>query len=107
VFITAALTLGLFISTLARTQFQAFQLTFFTFLPQILLSGFMFPFDAMPRAARLAAELMPLTHFLRIIRGMVLRGADFGDVSRDVWPLAAFAAVFLAAAALRFRKRLD
>jgi ABC-2 type transport system permease protein len=107
VFITAALTLGLFISTLARTQFQAFQLTFFTFLPQILLSGFMFPFDAMPRAARMVAEVMPLTHFLRIIRGMVLRGADFSDVSRDVWPLVAFGVFFLGAAALRFRKRLD
>ena len=107
VFITAALALGLFVSTLARTQFQAFQLTFFTFLPQILLSGFMFPFDAMPEPARWISELMPLTHFLRVIRGIVLRGATLADVQRDVWPLAGFAVLMLLAATLRFRKRLD
>lgn len=106
-FITASLTLGLLISTIAKTQFQAFQLTFFTFLPQMLLSGFMFPFDAMPRAARWIAELFPLTHFLRIIRGIVLRGASLPEVSRDAWPLLLFATVTLSAAALRFRKRLD
>lgn len=107
IFITASLTLGLLISTIATTQFQAFQLTFFTFLPQILLSGFMFPFDAMPRAARAFAELLPLTHFLRVIRGIVLRGATLAEVSRDLWPLGVFAAVTLAASAMRFRKRLD
>lgn len=107
VFITASLTLGLLISTAAKTQFQAFQLTFFSFLPQILLSGFMFPFDAMPRAARWIAEVMPLTHFLRVIRGIVLRGAALEEVSRDLWPLALFAVVTLSVAVLRFRKRLD
>ncbi len=76
VFITANLSLGIFISTLTRTQFQAMQMSFFTFLPQILLSGFMFPFAGMPVAARYVAEVMPLTHFLRLVRGIMLRGAD-------------------------------
>jgi ABC-2 type transport system permease protein len=107
IFVTATLGLGLLISTLARTQFQAFQLTFFAFLPQILLSGFMFPFDGMPRAARWIAELMPLTHFVRIIRGILLRGAELGEVSADVGPLAGFFAATLALSMLRFRKRLD
>lgn len=107
VFIAASLTMGLVISTFASTQFQAFQLTFFTFLPQILLSGFMFPFDGMPRAARWFAEVLPLTHFVRIIRGLLLRGADLGDVQRDVVPLLIFAALTLGLAIVRFRKRLD
>jgi ABC-2 type transport system permease protein len=107
VFVVASLTLGLLISTVARTQFQAFQLTFFTFLPQILLSGFMFPFDAMPQPARWIAEILPLTHFLRVIRGIVLRAASLPDVARDIWPLLVFATVFLTASVLRFRKRLD
>jgi ABC-2 type transport system permease protein len=107
IFVTATLGLGLLISTLARTQFQAFQLTFFTFLPQILLSGFMFPFDGMPRAARWLAEIFPLTHFVRIIRGILLRGAELGEVAADVGPLAAFFAATLALSIARFRKRLD
>jgi len=107
VFIAASLTLGLVISTFATTQFQAFQLTFFTFLPQILLSGFMFPFEGMPRVAQWFAEILPLTHFVRIIRGLLLRGADLVDVQRDVVPLLVFAAATLALAIVRFRKRLD
>ncbi len=77
-FIAANLTLGLLISTLAQTQFQAMQMTIFFFLPSILLSGFMFPFDGMPRAAQYIAELLPLTHFVRLIRGIMLRGAGAG-----------------------------
>ena len=107
VFIVAALTLGLLISTLAKTQFQAFQLTFFTFLPQILLSGFMFPFEAMPEPAQWVAELMPLTHFLRVIRGILLRGARLEEMLWALWPLVLFGAVMLILAAARFRKRLD
>ncbi len=107
VFIFASLALGLVISTIAQTQFQAFQLTFFTFLPQILLSGFMFPFDAMPEPAQWIAEILPLTHFLRVIRGIVLRGASIPDVSRDLWPLLLFGLIAMSFAALRFRKRLD
>ncbi len=107
VFVAAALTLGLLISTLAQTQFQAFQMAFVTFLPQVLLSGFMFPFDGMPWPARWLAEVFPLTHFLRIVRGIVLRGATLGELSRDVWPLALFFTLAISIAILRFRKRLD
>jgi ABC-2 type transport system permease protein len=107
VFVTATLGLGLLISTLVQTQFQAFQLTFFSFLPQILLSGFMFPFDGMPRAAQWLAEIFPLTHFVRVIRGIMLRGASLSEVSRDLWPLGAFFVVTMGLATIRFRKRLD
>lgn len=106
-FVAANLTLGLLLSTLATSQFQAMQMTFFFFLPSILLSGFMFPFDGMPRLAQSIAELLPLTHFLRIVRGVILRGAELADVSGELWALAAFLTVTLVAAALRFSKRLD
>jgi ABC-2 type transport system permease protein len=106
-FVVASLTLGLLFSTIAASQFQAFQLTFTSFLPQIMLSGYMFPFDGMPRPAQWLAEIFPLTHFLRIVRGIVLRGATLPDVSRELWPLALFATATLALALLRFRKRLD
>jgi ABC-2 type transport system permease protein len=107
IFIMATLTLGLLISTVARSQFQSMQMIMFFFLPNILLSGFMFPYEGMPRAAQLLAELLPLTHFVRMVRGIVLRGASLGDVSRDVWPLAAFFGLTLVAAMVRFRKRID
>ena len=106
-FIAATLTLGLLISTLARTQFQAFQLAFFTMLPSILLSGFMFPFDGMPRAAQWIAQVLPLTHFNDLARGIVLRGAPITDLGRPAAKLVVFLAVALAIATLRFRKRLD
>ena len=106
-FIAATLTMGLVISTVARSQFQAFQLTIFFFLPSILLSGFMFPFEGMPRAAQLIAEVLPLTHFNRIVRGIMLRGAALGELRHELWPLLAFFTVALSVAVLRFRKRLD
>ncbi len=106
-FIMASLVLGLLISTIARTQFQAFQLMVFTFLPSMLLSGFMFPFDGMPRVAQWLGELLPLTHFVRLARGIVVRGAPIGDLSADVWALLAFFTVFLFVTVLRFHKRLD
>jgi ABC-2 type transport system permease protein len=106
-FIVASLALGVFLSTLARSQFQAMQLAFFTFLPQILLSGFMFPFAGMPRAAQWLAELLPLTHFVRLIRGLLLRGAPLLELRGDLLALTAFAAVFLALSSLRIRKSLD
>ncbi len=106
-FVAASLTLGLFISTLAATQFQAFQMTFVSFLPQLLLSGFMFPFDGMPRAAQLLAEIFPLTHFLRIVRGIILRGATLGDVQPEIWPLGVIFLVAMSLALARFHKRLD
>ena len=107
VFVAAALSLGLFISTIAASQFQAFQLTFVSFLPQLLLSGFMFPFDGMPRAARALSELFPLTHFIRIIRGILLRGATLPEVWPDLRPLIIFFLVMITLAVARFRKRLD
>jgi ABC-2 type transport system permease protein len=107
VFITANLSLGIFISTLTRTQFQAMQMSFFTFLPQILLSGFMFPFAGMPVAAQYVAEAMPLTHFLRLVRGIMLRGAGLTELWPSLAALGAFIAVMLAIAVSRVRKRLD
>jgi len=107
VFIAANLTLGLLISTLAQTQFQAMQMTIFFFLPSILLSGFMFPFEGMPRIARYIAEVLPLTHFVRLIRGIMLRGAALGSLYGELAALFVFMLVTLILAAIRFRKRLD
>jgi len=106
-FIAASLGLGLLISTVAKTQFQAMQLTVFTFLPSLLLSGFMFPFDGMPRFAQELGELLPLTHFVRLVRGILLRGASLGALLPDVWPLAVFFFLTMTLAILKFRKRLD
>jgi ABC-2 type transport system permease protein len=106
-FIAATLTLGLVISTLARTQFQAFQLAFFTVLPSILLSGFMFPFDGMPKVAQWLAQLLPLTHFTDMVRGIVLRGAPITDLVRPAAKLLVFLAVMLVIATRRFHKSLD
>jgi ABC-2 type transport system permease protein len=105
--ILANLTLGLLISTKAQSQFQAMQMTFFVFLPSILLSGFMFPFAGMPRVIQWFAELLPLTHFLRIIRGVMLRGANLLEQWPDVLALLAFTVVMMTLAIVRFRKRLD
>ncbi|QDH69409.1 ABC transporter permease [Marilutibacter alkalisoli] len=105
--ILANLTLGLLISTKAQSQFQAMQMTFFVFLPSILLSGFMFPFAGMPRVVQWIAELLPLTHFLRLIRGIMLRGASLWELWPDVLALVAFTAVMMTLAINRFRKSLD
>jgi ABC-2 type transport system permease protein len=107
VFIAATLALGLLISTVAKSQFQSMQMIMFFFLPNILLSGFMFPFEGMPRAAQIFAELLPLTHFVRMVRGIILRGATLGEVSHEIWPLLAFFGIVMTAAVLRFQKRLD
>jgi ABC-2 type transport system permease protein len=106
-FIAATLALGLLISTIAKSQFQSMQMIMFFFLPNILLSGFMFPFEGMPRVAQVLAELLPLTHFVRMVRGIILRGASITDVSHEIWPLVAFFAVVMSAAIMRFQKRLD
>jgi ABC-2 type transport system permease protein len=106
-FIAATLMLGLLISTLVQTQFQAVQLSFFTMLPSILLSGFMFPFEGMPRAAQLIAQVLPLTHFVELVRAIVLRGAPIGALPVPLLKLTTFFVIALAIAALRFRKRLD
>lgn len=106
-YIAATLVLGIFISTLARTQFQAMQMAFFLFLPQILLSGFMFPYDGMPRLAQWIAEIFPLTHFLRLIRGIMLRGASLAEMWIEWLSLVGFVVIVLAIAVRRFRKSLD
>jgi ABC-2 type transport system permease protein len=105
--IVANLALGLLVSTRAQTQFQAMQMAFFLFLPSILLSGFMFPYDGMPVAAQWLAEILPLTHFVRLIRGVMLRGADLYQLWPDVLALVAFIVVMMTLAISRFRKRLD
>jgi ABC-2 type transport system permease protein len=106
-FIAATLTLGLVVSTLAQTQFQAFQFAFLTMLPSILLSGFMFPFDGMPALARAIAQVLPLTHFTEIVRGVVLRGASLVEMYPYVAKLLIFLAIMMTVAIARFRKRLD
>ncbi len=105
--ILANLALGLLISTKAQSQFQAMQMTFFVFLPSILLSGFMFPFAGMPKVVQWLAEILPLTHFLRLIRGIMLRGAGLAELWPEVLALLAFIAVMMTLAISRFRKRLD
>ena len=105
--IVANLSLGLLISTRAQSQFQAMQMTFFVFLPSILLSGFMFPFDGMPAPAQWLAELLPLTHFMRLVRGVMIRGAELLQLWKDVAALCAFSAAMLTIAITRFHKRLD
>ncbi|HEY1076319.1 MAG TPA: ABC transporter permease [Fontimonas sp.] len=107
VFIVASLSLGVLLSTFARTQFQAMQMTMMTFLPQILLSGFMFPFAGMPKLAQWIAEGMPLTHFLRLVRGIMLRGASLADLWPPLAALSAFVVVALVVAVSRVHKRLD
>lgn len=107
VFIGANLALGLFISTVARTQFQAMQVTFFILLPSILLSGFVFPFAGMPLFAQYLGEILPITHFIRLSRGIMLRDASLAEMSGELLTLAVFSAVALAAAVLRFSRRLD
>ncbi|NND44394.1 MAG: ABC transporter permease [Xanthomonadales bacterium] len=107
VFIIANLALGLMISTVAQSQFQAMQMTFFILLPSILLSGFMFPFDGMPQPAQWIAEVLPMTHFMRLIRGVVLRGASLPDMASELLVLGAFIAIAMTFAIKRFQKRLD
>lgn len=106
-FILASLTLGLIISTRAATQLQAMQMTVFILLPSILLSGFMFPYAAMPKAAQWLAEILPATHYVRMIRAVVLRDAHWWSLSYDVIYLTCFTLVGLLLATLRFKKRLD
>jgi len=106
-FIAANLALGLLISTIATTQFQAMQMTFFVLMPSILLSGFVFPFDGMPTFARYLGEILPVTHFIRLTRGIMLRDAALMDLYPELIALGIFTIAAMTAAALRFTKRLD
>jgi ABC-2 type transport system permease protein len=107
VFIVANLSVGFTFSTLASNQLQAMQMTFFFFLPSMLLSGFMFPFRAMPVWAQRVGELLPLTHFLRIVRGILLKGNSAAQVLPELWPMLAFLAVAGIVALARYRRTLD
>jgi ABC-2 type transport system permease protein len=107
VFIAANVTLGYTFSTLARTQMQAMQMTFFFFLPSILLSGFMFPFRGMPEWAQWIGQVLPLTHFNRIVRGITLKGSDLSAIAPELWPIAAFLLVVATVALVRYRRTLD
>ncbi|QEL55677.1 ABC transporter permease [Chromobacterium paludis] len=106
-FIGANLTVGITISSVARNQTQAMQLTFFFFLPSMLLTGFMFPFRGMPEWAQVVGEVLPLTHFLRLIRGVMLKGNGPEVLWLNVWPLLLFIAVVMGIGLKRFRKTLD
>jgi len=107
VFIAANLAMGITFSTIAKNQLQAVQMAFFFFLPSILLSGFMFPFRGMPTWAQAIGEILPLTHFLRIVRGILLKGNGVEDVMLQLWQIGLFAIVALTLGALRYRKTLD
>ena len=107
VFILANLAVGFTFSTLARNQLQAMQMTFFFFLPSILLSGFMFPFRGMPGWAQTLGEVLPLTHFLRIVRGILLKGNGIDMIWPHTWPILLFTGAVLAFGLKTFRKTLD
>ncbi len=106
-FIAANLMLGLTISSIARNQLQAMQMTFFFFLPSLLLSGFMFPFRGMPGWAQMIGEALPLTHFLRIVRGVLLKANGWSEIWPDAWPIALFGLVIIAIGMRTFRSTLD
>lgn len=107
VFIVANLAMGITFSTIAHNQLQAMQMAFFVFLPSILLSGFMFPFRGMPVWAQYLGEILPITHFLRIVRGIMLKGNGFAEVIHDIWPIVLFGLIALFIAVKRYRRTLD
>lgn len=106
-FIAANLAVGFTFSTIARNQLQAMQMGVFFFMPSILLSGFLFPFRGMPRWAQFLGETLPLTHMMRIVRGIFLKGSTFADIQTELWSILAFLAAVSAIALLRFRQTLD
>ena len=106
-FIAASLAVGLLFSTLAKTQQQAMQMSFFFLLPNILLSGFMFPWEAMPAPARWLSTILPLTHYLRVIRGIVLKGASFAELRGELIWLAGLTLILIIVVSMRFQKKLD
>jgi ABC-2 type transport system permease protein len=106
-FMAANLAVGFTFSTLARNQMQAMQMTFFFFLPSMLLSGFMFPFRGMPEWAQWLGEVLPLTHFLRVVRGILLKGNGAVEIVPDLWPIAAFLLLAAVIALKRYRETID
>jgi ABC-2 type transport system permease protein len=106
-FIAANLMLGLTISAVAENQLQAMQMTFFFFLPSMLLSGFMFPFRGMPDWAQTIGQALPLTHFLRVVRGVLLKGNGWSEILPEAWPIAVFMLVVIVIGLRFFRSTLD
>jgi ABC-2 type transport system permease protein len=106
-FIAANLGVGITFSTIAKNQRQAMQMAMFFFLPSLLLSGFMFPFRGMPRWAQILGEAFPLTHFLRIVRGVMLKGNGAADVAQHLWPILLFLVIVLTIGVTRYRRTLD
>jgi len=106
-FIAANLAMGITFSTLAQNQLQAVQMAFFFFLPSLLLSGFMFPFRGMPEWAQTLGSMLPLTHFLRIVRGILLKGNGVAEITHELWPIAAFLAAAMTVGVKRYRQTLD
>jgi ABC-2 type transport system permease protein len=106
-FIVANLAVGITFSTIAKNQLQAVQMAFFFFLPSLLLSGYMFPFRGMPGWAQDIGECLPLTHFLRVVRGILLKGNGLAECAPDLWPIALFVAVMLFIGIKRYRQTLD
>jgi len=107
VFIAANLAMGITFSTVARNQLQAMQLSFFFFLPSILLSGFMFPFRGMPLWAQYLGQLLPLTHYLRLVRGILLKGIGAVEAWPFLWPIILFTVVVMSIGIKRYRQTLD
>ena len=106
-FIIANLAVGITFSTIATNQLQAMQMTFFFFLPSLLLSGFAFPFRGMPGWAQALGQVLPLTHFVRIVRGILLKGNGIASIAPELWPIALFAVIAMTIAMKRYRQTLD
>jgi ABC-2 type transport system permease protein len=106
-FLVSTLALGLLISTIAHTQFEAFQLSFLTLLPSVFISGFIYPIDAMPALLQLISNIIPLTYFLVVVRGIIIKGVGVEALLPQIAALTIFGAALLTIASLRFRKRLD
>jgi ABC-2 type transport system permease protein len=106
-FVAANLTVGITLSSLAKNQLQAMQLTFFYFLPNMLLSGFMFPFRGMPEWAQTIGQILPLTYFNRLARGILLKGNGWADLWPDIWPMLVFTTVVMTIAVRTYRRTLD
>ncbi|HTY86795.1 MAG TPA: ABC transporter permease [Candidatus Acidoferrum sp.] len=106
-FIAANLAVGIMFSTIAKNQLQAVQMAFFFFLPSLLLSGYMFPFRGMPGWAQAVGEILPLTHYLRVVRGILLKGNGMAEIAPDLWPIALFLIGMLAIGIKRYRQTLD
>ncbi len=106
-FICANLGVGITFSTIARNQLQALQMSFFFFLPSLLLSGFMFPFRGMPQWAQTIGQMLPLTHYLRVVRGITLKASGLGDIVFELWPIGVFLVLSLAVGVARYRRTLD